>query len=156
MIGASRAISSRRFPLLVTGSATVTRHGLRVAVSAAAFANISRSCHNKCLALFELGTEFGNAQRPVGGSWRRSDSAPSIVMDNALPRTSRLARLCTGVQHASTLVMALGFFVWLAALNTDPHPVAVENLGLLVIGVGLIGFIVGWLGRTFISRRSTS
>jgi len=69
---------------------------------------------------------------------------------------SGIARVCTGVQHASTFVLFLGVFVLLAALNTDPSPAEFVKLGVLLIVVGILGFVSGWLGRLFCAQGSST
>jgi len=90
----------------------------------------------------------------LGQTWREPWVRSKRAMSGAAPQHNRLARLCTGVQHASTLVLVLGSFVGLAAVNTDPYPATVVHLGIFVIGIGVVGFIAGWLGRWLVGSRS--
>jgi hypothetical protein len=60
--------------------------------------------------------------------------------------------LCTGVQHGSSLVIALGMFVLLGALNTEPSPESFVTFGIVLIVVGFLGVVVGWIGKRLASR----
>ena len=73
-------------------------------------------------------------------------------MDNSSAgqnKTNSKVKIFTAIQHSSGLVAVLGLFLAASAYNTGRNP-AMVSVGLVMIGLGLIGFLVGWA----VSRRS--
>lgn len=75
-------------------------------------------------------------------------------MSRVDPRPQRcLPRvLCTGVRHGSSLVIALGMFVLLAALNTERSPESFMMFGIVLMVIGVFGLVAGWVGNRLTSR----
>lgn len=75
-------------------------------------------------------------------------------MSAADQRRGRTAVFCTAVQHGSTLVAALGVFVLLFALNTEPVPDGFLSFGVVSLVSGVCGTVAGWLAKRFVSARA--